>query len=167
QQQPTPTYTYTPPAQQQQPTPTYTYTPPAQQQQPTATYTPTPLIAPEDTRFNGPLVIPLDTTSSVTEFVSYPGGDREDRVLWDITGMNPNAALAGGRARLVISASCFGIGTEYIQFSVGGQTYSCGQTVVDREVTYDSRTGQVTITAIGGENTYVQWALTGTATRVN
>jgi hypothetical protein len=38
---------------------------------------------------------------------------------------------------------------------------------VDREVTNDSRTGQVTITAVGGSGTYVQWVLTGTATRVN
>lgn len=47
-----------------------------------------------------------------------------------------------------------------------GQTFSCGQTIVDREVTADSRTGQVTITGVGGENTYVQWVLTGTATRL-
>lgn len=54
-----------------------------------------------------------------------------------------------------------------IQFFTGGQTYSCGQTIVDREVTFDSRTGQVTITAVGGTGTYVQWVLTGTATRTN
>ena len=72
-----------------------------------------------------------------------------------------------GVARLVISASCFGENTNQIQFFTGGQTFSCGQTLVDREVTYDSRTGQVTITAVGGTGTYVQWVLTGTATRVN
>ncbi len=82
-------------------------------------------------------------------------------------GMNPNAALSGGRARLIIAVSCFGTGTQNIEFFTGGQTYACGQTIVDREVTYDSRTGQVTITAVSGENTYVQWVLTGTATRVN
>jgi len=68
---------------------------------------------------------------------------------------------------LVIQATCFGTGTEHVTFFTGGQTYSCGQTLVDREVTYDSRTGQVTITATGGEGTYVQWVLTGTATRTN
>jgi hypothetical protein len=88
-------------------------------------------------------------------------------VRWDITGMNPNAVLSGGRARLIITASCFGIGTQHIQFVTGGQTYSCGQTIVDREVTSDSRTGSVVITAVGGQNTYVQWVLTGTATRTN
>lgn len=160
----TPTATWTP-AQEQQlvlPTATHTYTP---------SYTPTtpppPPTAPPDANFNSPLNIPLDSTASTTDFVSYPGGDTEDRVRWDIIGMNPNVSLSGGRARLIISASCFGTGTQNIQFFTGGQTFSCGQTIVDREVTYDSRTGQVTITAVAGANTYVQWVLTGTATRLN
>jgi uncharacterized protein YraI len=153
-----------------QPTATFTYT---ATQASTATYTPsyTPTVpaptAPPDANFNNPLNIPLDSTASVTDFVSYPGGDREDRVRWDITGMNPNSSLSGGRARLILAVSCFGTGTQNITFFTGGQTYSCGQTIIDREVTYDSRTGQVTITAVAGEDTYVQWVLTGTATRVN
>lgn len=176
----TPTWTYTP---SYTPTATWTYTPsytptqPQQQQiqQPTATYTPSytpttpppPPTAPPDANFNAPLNIPLDSTTSVTDFVSYPGGDTEDRVRWDISGMNPNAALSGGRARLIIAVSCFGTGTQNIQFFTGGQTFACGQTIVDREVTADSRTGQVTISAVAGQNTYVQWVLTGTATRVS
>jgi hypothetical protein len=169
-----PTATYTPSSTVVVPTATYTpsYTP---TRQATATYTPsyTPTtqpaaqVAPEDPRFNNPLNIPLDNTASVLDFVSYPGGDTEDRVRWDITGMNANASLSGGRARLVIAVSCFGEGTEHVQFFTGGQTYSCGQTLVDREVTYDSRTGSVVITAVGGSGTYVQWVLTGTATRTN
>ncbi len=177
---PTATWTYTP---SYTPTATWTYTPsytptqPQQQQiqQPTATYTPSytpttpppPPTAPPDANFNAPLNIPLDSTTSVTDFVSYPGGDTEDRVRWDISGMNPNAALSGGRARLIIAVSCFGTGTQNIQFFTGGQTFACGQTIVDREVTADSRTGQVTISAVAGQNTYVQWVLTGTATRVS
>lgn len=172
---PTATYTYTPTtaAQEQQSPPTPTATTAQQDVQPTATYTPsyTPTVpvptAPPDANFNSPLNIPLDSTASVTDFVSYPGGDREDRVRWDITGMNPNSALSGGRARLILAVSCFGTGTQNITFFTGGQTFSCGQTIVDQEVTYDSRTGQVTITAVAGQNTYVQWVLTGTATRVN
>jgi hypothetical protein len=113
------------------------------------------------------LNIPLDNTASVTDFVSYPGGDTQDRVRWDITGMNPNVSLSGGRARLTLAVSCFGNGIENVTFFTGGQTYTCGQTIVDREVTYDSRTGQVTITAVAGQGTYVQWVLTGTAVRVN
>ncbi|NLH07958.1 MAG: hypothetical protein GX484_10185 [Chloroflexi bacterium] len=183
----TPTYTYTPSVTPGGPTltPTFTLMPSATTggptltptypltNEPTLTPTSTPTtppaaqVAPEDARFNAPLNIPLDSTASVTDFVSYPDGDTEDRIQWDITGMNPNAALSGGRARLIISASCFGTGTQHVQFSVGGQTFFCGQTIVDREVTYDNRTGQVVITAVAGEGTYVQWALTGTATRTN
>jgi len=178
--------TATPPPPQQQPP---TATPSPQQQPPTATFTPsfTPTIlptatftpsftpttpppaqvAPQDARFNNPLNIPLDNTASVLDFVSFPGGDTEDRVRWDIIGMNPNSSLPGGRARLVISVSCFGEGTSQIQFFTGGQTFSCGQTIVDQEVTFNSKTGSVVITAVGGTGTYVQWVLTGTATRVN
>ena len=133
----------------------------------TPTVTPAAQVAGEDARFNNPLVIPLDNTASVLDFVSYPDGDREDRVRWDITDMNPNAGLSGGRARLVIAVSCFGTNTVQVEIFTGGQTFSCGQTIVDREVTYDSRTGSVIITAVGGQGTYVQWVLTGTATRLN
>lgn len=178
----TPTYTPTTvnglaPTATQTGTPTPTYTPTNTQPGPTFTpsftpsYTPTTQnaapVAPEDARFNSPLNITLDSTVSVTDFVSYPGGDREDRVAWDITGMNPNPSLSGGQARLIIAVSCFGTGTQNIQLFTGGQTYSCGQTIVDREVTADSRTGSVVITAVAGEGTYVQWVLTGTATRAN
>ena len=164
---PTATSTYTPSFTPSPPGPTYTpsFTP-------TATYTPTPPFpsAPPDANFNSPLNIPLDSTASTTDFVSYPDGDVEDRVRYDVTGMNPNASLSGGRARLIITASCFGTGTAFIQFFTGGQTFSCGQTIVDREITADSRTGQVTITAVGAPAngaTYVQWVLTGSATRIN
>jgi len=143
--------------------------------QPTATFTPsfTPTtpppaqVAPEDARFNNALNIPLDNTASVLDFVSFPSGDTEDRIRYSVTGMNPNSALSGGRARLVIAASCFGEGTDSIQFFTGGQTFSCGQTLVDREVTADSDTGSIVITAVGGSSTYIQWVLTGTATRIN
>ena len=172
----TTTASYTPttaPNNNVQPTATFTpsYTP---TNQPTATFTPsyTPTtppaqVAPDDARFNNPLNIPLDSTASVLDFVSYPDGDTEDRVRFSVTGMNNNSSLSGGRARLVISVTCFGENTDEVQFFTGGQTYSCGQTIVDREVTADSDTGSVVITAVGGSGTYVQWVLTGTATRVN
>ena len=177
----TATFTFTPsatPTTQVQTQPTLTFTPtssPTTQTQPTATYTPsyTPTtppaaqVAPPDANFNNPLNLPLDSTASVTDFVSYPGGDTQDRVRWDISGMNQNPSLSGGRARLTLAVSCFGTGLENVTFFTNGQTFTCGQTIVDREVTYDSRTGQVTITANGGEGTYVQWVLTGTAVRVN
>ncbi len=178
------TATYTPttasqqdPPQQVTPTPTPSYTPttaateaPAQ---PTATYTPsyTPTtppaaqVAPPDSNYA--LVIPLDETISLLDFVSYPDGDTQDRISYRVTGMNPNVAFSGGRAQLVISVSCFGENTDQIEFFASGNTYACGDTVVDSEVTFDSNTGAVTVTAIGGEGTYVQWVLTGTVTRLN
>lgn len=67
----------------------------------------------------------------------------------------------------MIAVSCFGTNTAEIAFFTGGQTFDCVQTIVDREVTYDSRTGLVVITAVGGQGIYVQWVLTGTATRLN
>jgi hypothetical protein len=165
-----------PPVEQATPTytPSYTPTTAVQQQQATPTFTPsyTPTepvvqLAPDDARFNNDLNIPLDGTVSVLDFVSYPDGDTEDRVRWDITGMNATSTSSGGQARLVISVSCFGQNTDQIEFFTGGQTYSCGQTIVDSDVTFNSKTGSVVITAIGGTGTYVQWVLTGTATRSN
>ena len=171
----TPTPIFTPMAMRTRLPPTLTFTPTATRTlvPPTLTFTPTftssppPPVAPADALFNSPLDIPLDSTASTTDFVSYPGGDTEDMVRYSVTGMNTNTSLSGGRARLIINASCFGTGTANIQFFTGGQTFGCGQTIVDREVTADSNTGTVTITAVGGQNTYVQWVLTGTATRVN
>lgn len=169
----TPTHTPAPSGTpEEEPTATPTSTPTATESPaPTSTPTETPTasvpVAPPDPNFNAPLSVPLDSTASTTDFVSYPGGDTEDRVRYDVSGMNPNTALSGGRARLIIAVSCFGTGTQHLQFFTGGQTFSCGQTIVDREVTADSDTGTITITAVGGAATYVQWVLTGTATRIN
>lgn len=110
--------------------------------------------------------MPLDTTASVTDYVSYPGGDTTDRVRYDVIGMNQVPAFSGGKAEITLAFSCFGTGTQNIRFTTGGQTYSCGE-LVERQVTYDSRTGTVTITAIAGTGTYVQWVITGTAKRIN
>jgi uncharacterized protein YraI len=174
----TPTYTYTPtrtPTLQY--TPTWTFTPtrtPTLQFTPTFTYTFTPTrtptlqftatrtptasapFAPPDSSFNDPLTIPYNGNASVSEFVSYPNGDTIDKVRYDVTGMPQS-----GTANLTISASCFGTGTQFITFTTGGQTVGCGQTVVTRLITTDSKTGTITITATGGTNTYVQWVLSG------
>lgn len=168
----TPTYTYTASPTLDPAQPTYTYTATLENGfAPTYTYTPTHTptatanTAPPDGDYN--LTIPLDSTAAIAEFVSYPDGDTNDRVYWDISGMNANSALSGGRARLVLTVSCFGTGTQNIQISTQGQTYSCGQTVFDREVTYDSRTGSMVISAVSGDGVFVNWAVQGTATRIN
>lgn len=171
-----PTYTYTPTQAPGEPTytPSPTYTATEIQENgdaPTATYTPTytetppAQTAPPDSNYV--INIPLDGTASTTDFVSYPDGDREDRVSWNVTGLNPSVALPGGRANLTISVSCFGTGTQHITFFTGGQTYQCGETIVNREVGFDNNSGSVLITAVSGQGTYVQWVVTGTATRIN
>lgn len=132
----------------------------------TPTVTATQQVAPPDSDLNDPLNIALDSSASVSDYVSYPDGDVEDRVQYEVTGMSQDPAASGGRARLTITANCTGTGMDQVQFYVGGLTYGCGQTIVDQEVTYDTRYGLVVITAVGGQGTYVQWTLTGNATRI-
>ncbi|MCE7946805.1 MAG: hypothetical protein DYG88_05185 [Chloroflexi bacterium CFX4] len=149
--------------------PTATFIPPTETPPPpTATYTVVPVqTAPPDANFNSALTIPLDGTATSSDYVSYPLGDREDRVRFSVSGMNPNTAMSGGRARLIIVVTCSGTGTQHVQFTSGTRTVGCGSTIVDRIVTADSDTGTVIILATGGEGTYVQWTLTGSATREN
>ncbi len=153
----TPTYTYTP-APGETLLPTYTYTP---------TYTPTveaPPIAPPDNNYA--LVVPLDGTVSLTDVVSYPDGDVEDVVSYDVSGLNNSVALPGGRADLTFQLQCTGTGTEFIVFRIDGQNYTCGGTF-HRTVNIDSRTGAIRITATGGTATYVHWTVVGSAPRLN
>lgn len=121
--------------------------------------------APADANFNAPLDVPLDGTAFSSDFVSFPTGDTEDRVRYSVTGLNPNVALPGGAANLQIIASCTGTGTENIEFFTGGRTYGCGDIVFQQLVSFDSNTGTITIRAIGGSATYVQWTLTASAPR--
>lgn len=170
---PTATRTNTPPASTAtSPAPTTTYTPSYTPTLPaTATYTPSytpttpaPQIAPPDANYN--LDVPLDTTGSALDFVSYPDGDREDRLFYSVTGMNPNSSLSGGQAEQTFSVSCFGDNPDQVTFFNSGQTYHCGDTW-SRNITADSDTGSILISAIGGQGTYVQWVVTMTATRTN
>jgi len=119
----------------------------------------TPETAPQDTDLNTPLIIPVNLSASVSDQVSYPEGDRVDKVQYEVTGLK-----AGDKARLLITAVCAGTGLEYVRFSTGGQTSGCAQPVISREVTFESRSGTITIEAVGGESTNVFWVLTGTAT---
>ena len=154
-------------------TPTVTL---AGDQQPTATQPepPTPTatftevleqIAPPDPNYS--LNVELDGTATVSDVVSYPNGDTEDRISYSVTGLNNSVALPGGRARLIITLTCTGTNIEQLQVRGDGQNSACGQNVIDREVNFDSRTGGVQITAIGGTGTYVQWTLTARAERLN
>ena len=162
QQPPAPTNTLVPGA-------TNTPTQPGQVIQPTATYTPTiPAVqtAPPDSNYR--LLVALDGNASVSDYVSFPGGDVEDVVSYEVTGLNNSVALPGGQADLTIISTCTGTGTQFITFVAdGGQAFGCNQTVLLRRVNIDSRTGAVRVTATGGSDTYVQWTLIGSAPRVN
>jgi hypothetical protein len=136
---------------------------------PTPTETPTPVQPPEaspDDSSNGVLAVPLDGQAQASDLVSYPDGDTEDVVVYDVSGLDTDPTAPGGRANLQIDLLCSGMGAEYIQFVIDGQTYTCGQRFT-REVTFGSRTGSVRIKATGGTGTYVQWTLAGQAPRVN
>lgn len=153
--------TATPP-QQQPPTATLPQQPP-----PTATLTPTQAaqVAPPDNNYV--LVVPLDGSVSLSDYVSFPNGDVEDVVSYDTSGLNPNSALPGGRGQLTIALVCSGTGTNYITFRIDGQNYTCGQTF-QRIVNADSDTGAIRITATGADaaGTYVQWTLNATLPRL-
>lgn len=150
------------------PTPTSTVTP-----TPTTTDTPRPSptvviqIAPDDTNPNSPLNVLLGNTVSVSDFVSYPDGDTEDVVSWDVSGMEDDTSAPNGRAHLIITATCFGDDTSSVEFVIDDQIYECGDTLVDEDITFNSKTGSVTIIAFRGEDAYTQWVLTGTATRLD
>jgi len=150
------------------PTSTATVTP-----TPTTTDTPRPSptvfvqIAPEDINPNSPLNILLGNTVSVSDFVSYPDGDTDDEVSWDVSGLDEDISASVEQAHLVITANCFGEDTTSIEFTVDDQIYNCGDTIVDEDITFDTKTGTVMITAFGGDDAYVQWVLTGTTTRLD
>ena len=157
-----PTATAAPPTPTETPAPTETATEvPAT---PTATDVPVQ-VAPNDADYQ--LTIPLGDTTTISDVVSFPSGDHEDRVAFDISGLEPNRNLSGGRAQLVIIATCIGTGTESITFFTGGRLYHCGDTIIDRTAIAATRSGSIVVTAARGENIYVTWSLTGSAVRAN
>lgn len=164
---PTPTLTPTPTS-----TPTATSTPTITPS-PTASDTPRPTmtqviqVAPIDTNFNSPLNVVLGGTTSVSEFISFPDGDTEDMVMWDINGMSQIPSERNGRAQLTIIATCFGDVLDTVEFIVDGDVFGCGDIIVDREVRFGSKMGEVEIRATAGENIFVQWVLQASATRIS
>ena len=147
-------------------TPTPMPSPTVSPVQPTLTVTPsTTAVAPLSTPFpdaDDTLTIPLDSAVSIAGSVS---SDTEVQVNYEVWGMNPSPMLSGGRARLTLVISCSGTDAENVEILAAGETYSCDQTIFDQEVTYDSSSGGILITVAAGQNTDVQWELTGTAMR--
>ena len=124
---------------------------------PTATTDPGMSIAPADANYT--LVIPYRGQATVSDYVSYPAGDVEDRVAFSISGIGntPPQHLA----RLRIFANCEGLNQGYITFQMGTAKFGCGEYIVNKEVTADSDTGTIRIYAYAGA--YVKWTLVGTA----
>ncbi len=132
-----------------------------------ATLTPAPAqtenvqIAPRDNSY--PVTITLGNAFTASDVVSYPKGDQEDTVYYVVKGLSSNASADNGKAALNITALCNGTGTEFITITVGRQTYHCGDVIVDSTVTNATRSGTIRISATGGDATYVQWELIGSA----
>jgi hypothetical protein len=167
------TPTHTPPTFTATFTRTPTITPltftPTSTRTPTITHSPTASspVAPPDGAFNTPLNVPLGGSASSSDFVSYPNGDTTDQIVYEVSGLKESASEAGGKARLVLATSCFGTGTATLRFTVDGQAFNCGQTILTKDVTFLTRGGTVRIEATGGSNTYVQWVISGSATQID
>jgi hypothetical protein len=131
---------------------------------PTATEIPVE-VAPNDANYQ--LTIALGSSAAVSDAVSFPSGDHEDRVFYDISGLDSSANAANGKAHLVIKATCSGTGTDEVTFFAAGSLYHCGDTIVDRTVTSETHSGSIIVTAASGDNSLVEWSLTGSATRAN
>ena len=170
---PTATNTRTPRNTATPPPPTETPVPPTatNTRTPRATSTPrpptgTPLAyAPADNDYE--LDVTTGTVTTISDMVSYSEGDQEDRVVYTVLNVNRDAKQPGGELTLTITATCTGTGVENIRFATGGQTFACGDTIISRQVVFDSKSGSILIAAFRGEGTLVTWTLTGTAEQVN
>ena len=117
-------------------------------------------VAPEDGGYGLTVVADSGEEVSLTDVVSYPAGDTEDQVAYRV-----DRRFELGQ--LEIRAYCDGEGVENIEFrhSLGDETFECDPTgvlVVDRLVGPDiPGSGTLTITALGGEDTFVTWILEG------
>ena len=97
-----------------------------------------------------------------TNRVSFPSGDTEDNVPYRVEA----TGFLGFSGNLIIRADCTGVGAEHVQFFWGGlpEAHACGTIVVDTIVTdVSNNIGSVTVRAVGGDATLVEWTLTGEA----
>lgn len=148
-----PTYTVNPTYDVQ---PTYGATP-TYVADPTYTAGPTDPIAPPDENHNW--AIPYNGASEISDYVSYPTGDVEDRVVHSVSGIGN--APPNNIAHLIVFATCEGVGTEFITFQVGTAKFRCGEKIIDKEVNADTDVGTIRVFAFGGA--YVKWTLNASA----
>jgi uncharacterized protein YraI len=139
---------------------------------PTPTLTPTlaAQVAPADNDYN--LNVDMGNTQgaitqgTISNVVSYPNGDTEDRVFFSTNNIN-NQGGSGTAVRQIFNFTCSGAGSEFIEFFSGGQTFGCGDTYIIQAATADSDTGSIRIRAVGGSATYVQWTVLMQVERLN
>lgn len=146
---------------------------PTQPTGPTATPTPTQpqtQVAPADSDYflnvdmgnqNGAF-----TQGTISNVVSFPSGDTEDRVFFSTNNIN-NQGGSGTLVRQIFNFTCSGTGTEFMEFFSGGQTFGCGQTYIINAAGPDSDTGSIRIRATGGNGTFVQWTVQMQVERLN
>ncbi len=139
--------------------PTYTAAP-TDTASPTYTTAPTGSLAPIDGNFN--FAVPFNGAKELSDYVSYPGGDVEDRIAYSVSGMSQTPPQ--NNAHLIVFATCEGGGAQYLVFKVGTQEFHCGDKIIDRDVTFDSNTGAIRVFFAAGAGTaYVKWTLNGSA----
>jgi hypothetical protein len=118
-------------------------------------------VAPADSAFFVDVNI-KDGQATLSDFVSYPDGDTEDEVFWNIVGFD--SITTAGNLQVIIT--CTGDGAGSVTFFSGGSTYACGDTF-SQFVTNDSDSGLIRVTATSGDNTYVQYTLLFLGTPAN
>ena len=127
---------------------------------PTPSYTPTSAVqtAPPDNDYF-PQVNIKGGSTTVNGVISYPDGDTNDKIFYDVIGFD--SVTTSGDVQLVLT--CSGTGTEHVRInfnnvgSVGNTT--CPGTVTKFH-TNDSHQGFIRVDLIGGNNSYVNWSLT-------
>lgn len=100
--------------------------------------------------------------ATLGDAVSYPDGDTEDEIFWDVVGFD--SITTAGNLQVVIT--CTGDGTGNVTFFSSGSNYACGDTFT-QFVTNDSDSGLIRVTATSGDNTYVQYTLLFLGTPAN
>lgn len=127
-----------------------------QQTQPTAPPPPTEpsvQVAPEDNSYFVEVSV-KNGQATLSDFVSYPGGDVEDEIFWDVVDFD--SVTTAGTLEVIIT--CNGEGASNLNFFSSGSNFSCGD-IISRRVTNDSDSGLIRVTATGGDNIYVGYTL--------
>ena len=134
-------------------------------EQPTATEVTVVQEAPADTQYNN-MFVHRDNGGSLSQVVSYPGGDTED---WIVANVNVTSD-PDERVRTVdYTLTCSGTGTENIRFTQGARNaspqYGCGDTIGYRHEWADRTGTELFVTfADGSPASYVTYTITAVIT---